>query len=67
MEVIDLFLSPCILAFGVFLIGEKNRKFIKAIGIFLIAVGGYLFIDSIIFFIKLFNSTYGTGEYSLEN
>ncbi|GAA4137832.1 hypothetical protein GCM10022216_14240 [Sphingobacterium kyonggiense] len=64
MEGINLFLSPFILAFGVFLIGEKNRKFNKALGVLLIAVGGYLFIDSVLFLIKLFSSIYGTGEYS---
>jgi len=64
MEAFNLFLSPFILAFGVFLISEKNRKINKVLGVLLIAVGGYLFIDSVIFLIKWFSSIYGTGEYS---
>jgi len=49
MEFFNLFVSPFILSFGVFLIGQKNRKINKPLGIVLIAVGGYLLIDSIIF------------------
>ncbi|GEM_PF-1996490 len=45
MESITFFVSPFILAFGVFLINEKNRKINKPLGIVLIALGGYFFID----------------------
>lgn len=49
MEFFNLFVSPFVLAFGIFLINEKNRKINRTLGIILISLGGYFFIDSIIF------------------
>lgn len=49
MEFFNLFIAPFVLGFGVFLINEKNRRMNKPLGIILIALGGYLLIDAIVF------------------